>query len=273
MKQIIHSFLCGGTVWAVCAVSQGVKAGGTSVSAAEDGEVVRPNIVCVVCEDISPWLRCFGDSVAVTPTIDALAAEGVRYTSLYGTVGVSAPSRAALITGMYPTHIKANYMRTQGGQIARPPAVTGYDIVLSEGIKCYTELLRAAGYYCTNNPKTDYQFLSPLTAWDECGRQAHWRNRPKGMPFFAIFNTLASHEQKVWESAKDTLYVSPDDVVLPPYYPEDSIVRRDIAVMYSNIYRMDCFVRQMIDELKAAGEWDNTILIFYSDNGGPLPRQ
>lgn len=57
------------------------------------------------------------------------------------------------------------------------------------------------------------------------------------------------------------------------YYPEDSIVRRDIAVMYSNIYRMDCFVRQMIDELKAAGEWDNTILIFYSDNGGPLPRQ
>ena len=273
MKQIIHSFLCGGTVWAVCAVSQGVKAGGTSVSAAEDGEVVRPNIVCVVCEDISPWLRCFGDSVAVTPTIDALAAEGVRYTSLYGTVGVSAPSRAALITGMYPTHIKANYMRTQGGQIARPPAVTGYDIVLSEGIKCYTELLRAAGYYCTNNPKTDYQFLSPLTAWDECGRQAHWRNRPKGMPFFAIFNTLASHEQKVWESAKDTLYVSPDDVVLPPYYPEDSIVRRDIAVMYSNIYRMDCFVRQMIDELKAAGEWNNTILIFYSDNGGPLPRQ
>lgn len=176
-------FLCGGTVWAACAVSQGVKAGGTSVSAAEDGEVVRPNIVCVVCEDISPWLRCFGDSVAVTPTIDALAAEGVRYTSLYETVGVSAPSRAALITGMYPTHIKANYMRTQGGQIARPPAVTGYDIVLSEGIKCYTELLRAAGYYCTNNPKTDYQFLSPLTAWDECGRQAHWRNCPKGMPF------------------------------------------------------------------------------------------
>ena len=104
-------------------------------------------------------------------------------------------------------------MRTQGGQIARPPAVTGYDIVLPEGIKCYTELLRAAGYYCTNNPKTDYQFLPPLTAWDECGRQAHWRNRPKGMPFFAIFNTLASHEQKVWESAKDTLYVSPDDVV------------------------------------------------------------
>ena len=72
MKQIIHSFLCGGTVWAACAVSQGVKAGGTSVSAAEDGEVVRPNIVCVVCEDISPWLRCFGDSVAVLPLLTPL---------------------------------------------------------------------------------------------------------------------------------------------------------------------------------------------------------
>lgn len=254
MKQIIHSFLYGSAVWAACTVSQEVKAGGIPVSTTEDGDAVSPNIVCVVCEDIGPWLHCFGDSVAVTPTIDALAAEGIRYTSIYGTVGVSAPSRAALITGMYPTHINANYMHTQGGQIARPPAVTGYDIVLPEGIKCYTELLRAAGYYCTNNPKTDYQFLPPLTAWDECGRQAHWRNRPKGMPFFAIFNTLASHEQKVWESAKDTLYVSPDDVVLPPYYPEDSIVRRDIAVMYSNIYRVDCFVRQMIDELKAAGE-------------------
>lgn len=176
-------FLYGSAVWAACTVSQEVKAGGIPVSTTEDGDAVSPNIVCVVCEDIGPWLHCFGDSVAVTPTIDALAAEGIRYTSIYGTVGVSAPSRAALITGMYPTHINANYMHTQGGQIARPPAVTGYDIVLPEGIKCYTELLRAAGYYCTNNPKTDYQFLPPLTAWDECGRQAHWRNRPKGMPF------------------------------------------------------------------------------------------
>ena len=155
MKQIIHSFLYGSAVWAACTVSQEVKAGGIPVSTTEDGDAVSPNIVCVVCEDIGPWLHCFGDSVAVTPTIDALAAEGIRYTSIYGTVGVSAPSRAALITGMYPTHINANYMRTQGGQIARPPAVTGYDIVLPEGIKCYTELLRAAGYYCTNNPKTD----------------------------------------------------------------------------------------------------------------------
>ena len=273
MKSIFEYLLPGGSVLAACIVPQGGSTGTLAVTAASSPATGPPNIVCVVCEDIGPWLRCFGDSVAVTPTIDALAAEGVRYTGLYGTVGVSAPSRAALITGMYPTHINANYMRTQGGQVARPPAVGGYDVVLPEGVKCYTELLRAAGYYCTNNPKTDYQFLPPLTAWDECNRQAHWRNRPAGMPFFAIFNTLASHEQKVWESAMDTLYVSPDEVVLPPYYPDDSIVRRDIAIMYSNIYRVDCFVRQIMDELKESGEWDNTILIFYSDNGGPLPRQ
>lgn len=115
MKQIIHSFLYGSAVWAACTVSQEVKAGGIPVSTTEDGDAVSPNIVCVVCEDIGPWLHCFGDSVAVTPTIDALAAEGIRYTSIYGTVGVSAPSRAALITGMYPTHINANYMHTQGG--------------------------------------------------------------------------------------------------------------------------------------------------------------
>lgn len=75
MKQIIHSFLYGSTVWAACTVSQEVKAGGIPVSTTEDGDAVSPNIVCVVCEDIGPWLHCFGDSVAVTPTIDALAAE------------------------------------------------------------------------------------------------------------------------------------------------------------------------------------------------------
>ena len=89
MKQIIHSFLYGSAVWAACTVSQEVKAGGIPVSTTEDGDAVSPNIVCVVCEDIGPWLHCFGDSVAVTPTIDALAAEGIRYTSIYGTVGVS----------------------------------------------------------------------------------------------------------------------------------------------------------------------------------------
>ena len=77
MKQIIHSFLYGSTVWAACTVSQEVKAGGIPVSTTEDGDAVSPNIVCVVCEDIGPWLHCFGDSVAVTPTIDALAAEGI----------------------------------------------------------------------------------------------------------------------------------------------------------------------------------------------------
>ena len=82
MKQIIHSFLYGSAVWAACTVSQEVKAGGIPVSTTEDGDAVSPNIVCVVCEDIGPWLHCFGDSVAVTPTIDALAAGRTLYQPL-----------------------------------------------------------------------------------------------------------------------------------------------------------------------------------------------
>ena len=167
MKQIIHSFLYGSTVWAACTVSQEVKAGGIPVSTTEDGDAVSPNIVCVVCEDIGPWLHCFGDSVAVTPTIDALAAEGIRYTSIYGTVGVSAPSRAALITGMYPTHINANYMRTQGGQIARPPAVTGYDIVLPRGNKVLYRAVACRWLLLYEQPENR---LSVSTAFDRLGR-------------------------------------------------------------------------------------------------------
>lgn len=88
-----------------------------SLSLPQRMEMLLAQTLFVWYVNIGPWLHCFGDSVAVTPTIDALAAEGIRYTSIYGTVGVSAPSRAALITGMYPTHINANYMRTQGGRL------------------------------------------------------------------------------------------------------------------------------------------------------------
>jgi arylsulfatase A-like enzyme len=232
----------------------------------------RFNILCLVCEDISPYLGCYGDPVAKTPTLDQLAKEGIRYTQMHTPVGVSAPSRAALITGMYPTAIGANNMRNTGEGKFMPPGVHPYNVVLPEGVTCYTEFLRAAGYYCTNNSKTDYQFEAPLTAWDENGTKAHRRNRPAGMPFFSIINLGSTHESQVWARADHPLRVDPAKVPLPPYYPDDSIVRRDVARMYSNISEMDDEVQAILDELKAAGELENTIIIWYSDNGGPLPR-
>ena len=153
----------------------------------------RPNILCITCEDISPRLGCYGDQVAKTPNLDAFAESAIRFTRMYTTVGVSSPSRSALITGMYPTAIGSNYMRNFAQPEYMPEGIPPYQVVLPEGIKCYTEFLRAAGYYCTNNSKTDYQFDSPLTAWDEQGRDAHWKHAPKGKPFFSIFNLMVTH--------------------------------------------------------------------------------
>ena len=235
----------------------------------------KPNVLCIVCEDISPYLGCYGDPVAKTPNLDRFATEAIRFTRMFTPVGVSAPSRAALITGMYPTSIGANHMRNYSPDPDYswlPEGISNYEVVLPDGAKCYTEYLRAAGYYCTNNDKTDYQFAPPLTAWDECSSNAHWKNRPEGKPFFAIFNLFVTHESQIWTRTNEPLVVDPDAVKLPPYFPDDPVIRHDMAVLYSNIHEMDRQAQKLIDEVKEAGLLDNTIIIFYSDNGGPLPR-
>lgn len=238
-----------------------------------NAQAERPNILCITVEDISPRLGCYGDTVARTPNLDAFAKESIRYTHMYTTVGVSSPSRAALITGMYPTSIGANYMRNNGPQQYLPEGITSYEVVLPPGIKCFTEMLRQEGYYCTNNAKTDYQFSSPLTAWDESGTKAHWRKRPEGTPFFAIFNLDITHESRIWMNSDKPLHVDPQRINVPPYLHDNEVTRHDMAVMYSNIYEMDRQFQRLYDELKESGELENTIVIWYSDNGGSLPRE
>ncbi len=229
----------------------------------------------------------FGDSTVATPRLSQLAAEGVRYTHVFSPSGVCAPSRAALATGMYPTHIAANHMRTgpwfgpniPPEVIARaaqfmPPGITPYEAVPPPEAKLHSEYLRRAGYYTTNNAKNDYQFRVPVTAWDENGSDAHWRNRAPGQPFFAIFNFDVTHESQIWQRADDSLWVDPDlDVPVPPYLPDTEVGRRDIRRMYSNIKIMDTQVGDVLDQLEADGLLDSTIVVWYTDHGGPLPRQ
>jgi N-sulfoglucosamine sulfohydrolase len=236
-----------------------------------DSDGDSPNILCITCEDISPKIGCFGDSVAHTPNIDKLAEEGIRFTNVFSVSGVCAPSRAALITGMYPSSIGANNMRTGANYL--PNGIPPYEAVPPPEVKCYTEYLRAKGYYCTNNVKTDYQFKSPITAWDDCSTEAHWRNRPKDRPFFSIINLMTSHESQVWDRANDPVAIKPEDVSVPPYYADTPTARRDIARVYSNITIMDREVGEIIAQLEEDGLKDETIIIFYSDHGGPLPRQ
>jgi N-sulfoglucosamine sulfohydrolase len=234
-------------------------------------EPERPNILLITVEDISPMLGCYGDPVAKTPVLDQLAKDGVMFTNVFATMGVCAPARASLITGMYPSSIGANNMRTNARYL--PDGIPPHEAVPPVEVKCYTEFLRAAGYYTTNNEKTDYQFAPPITAWDENSRTAHWRNRPDGMPFFSIFNIMTSHESQIWDRANDPVVIRPEDVILPPYFPDTYIVRRDVARAHSNNTIMDREVGEIIQQLKDDGLYENTIIVFYSDHGGPLPRQ
>lgn len=257
------------------------------VGFAMSAQIERPNIVWFTCEDISPYLDFYGDSTARTPNLDRLANESMIYTNAFAAVGVCAPSRSAIITGMYPTSIGTMHMRTakdiqswgkrnySGKSNAvdiNGDTVPHYSAVIPPDVKCFTEYLRKAGYYCINNQKTDYQFAAPVTAWDENNAKGHWRNTPKGQAFFYVFNHGVTHESRMWVNKKLPQTVSPDNVPLPVYFPDDSIVRQDVARNYSNIELLDQQIGNKIRELKDSGLWENTIVFFFSDHGGPLPR-
>ncbi|MFT4152913.1 sulfatase [Parafilimonas sp.] len=231
-----------------------------------------PNIVWITCEDISPFIGCYGDKTVKTPNIDQLAREGVRYTNVYTTAGVCAPSRSAIITGMYQTSIGTQHMRTLfPAETAKRIGIPAYSAVIPDYVKCFPEYLRRAGYYCTNNEKQDYQFIPPVTVWDENSLAASYRNRPKEKPFFSVFNLAVTHESQLYMREKDSLFVDPSSVKVPPFYPDTKTVRRCIARNYTNIEIMDAQVGEIIRGLKEDGLYNNTIIFFFSDHGGALP--
>jgi len=237
------------------------------------------NILWLSVEDMSPHLNCYGDSTVPTPNIDKLANEGVRYTNAFSTYGVCAPSRHSIITGMYPTSTGAMAMRTWKrtssiDKITDPKLlnIPVYEATPPVGVKCFSEYFRKAGYYCTNNVKTDYQFRTPLTAWDETSNDAHWRNRPdKKMPFFAVFNNTVTHESGTFKQRSPRV-TDLGKIQVPPYYPDIPEVREDLAKHFDNIYAMDQWVGKMMAELEEDGLLENTIVIFFSDHGDGLPR-
>ena len=235
-----------------------------------------PNILWLVTEDMSPYLAAYGDSTIYeyTPTLNRLTREGVTFTNTYSTSGVCAPSRFAIATGMYPSSMGGNHMRTQGKAYFDELGIISYDVVTPPEVKMMSEIMREHGYYTTNNAKNDYQFKATKTAWDENGKQAHYKNRPDDKPFFAIFNFEVTHESRIWVKADDSLYIPEDlEVPIPPYLPDTEIAVKDIRRMYSNIVEMDMQIGEKIKELEDAGLLDNTIIFWYGDHGGPLPRQ
>ena len=163
-------------------------------------------------------------------------------------------------------------MRTTHTNPDAPELPTPYSAVIPSYVKCFSEYLRACGYYCTNNQKTDYQFDPPFTAWDELSGEAHWRNRPDpSQPFFAVFNLGRTHESGMWEDSQADASVDPADVVLPPYFPDTPKVREAMTRMYANIEYNDRILGMYLEQLKEDGLEDSTVVFHWSDHG-PLPR-
>ena len=239
------------------------------------------NILWIVAEDHGPHHGSYKDAYAVTPNLDRLASEGARFTRAFAVTPVCAPARSGIITGMYPTSVGSHHMRST----AVPPS----------HVKGFTEWLRAAGYFTTNNAKTDYNFSpwlptetrravreAPLGLWDQNGEHAHWRNREPGQPFFSVFNLGASHEGQVRmpdeRFAERTARLAPaarhDPAAapLPPYYPDTLEVRRDIARYYDLVTVMDAEAGDILAALEADGLAGDTVVFFYGDHGWGLPR-
>jgi arylsulfatase A-like enzyme len=221
----------------------------------------KPNILWITSEDNSPLLGCYGDTFATTPNLDQLASEGFLYTHAYANAPVCAPARNTIITGVYANSAGNQHMRSYNKK--------------SDSISMYPEYLRKAGYYCTNNRKTDYNIDKTQTKnlWDECGDTAHYKNRRPGQPFFAIFNIGVSHEVVVHRTTPpEELRHHPDNVPLPPYHPATDEMKHDWAQYYDRVEDMDAQVGNFLAELDASGEANNTIVFYYSDHGGVLAR-
>ncbi|HID20843.1 MAG TPA: DUF229 domain-containing protein, partial [Planctomycetaceae bacterium] len=235
---------------------------------------IRPNILWITVEDMSPTLGCWGDQYARTPNLDRFASQSVRYTNAFATAPVCSPARSCLITGCYATTLGTQRLRSK---FPIPDFVIGFPT-----------LLRRAGYYCTNNVKTDYNTAHEAeiikASWDECSPKAHWRNRKPGQPFFAVFNDMTTHQSRtmVWPYERFRREVQsrltreeihdPAKAPIPPYYPDTPLVRRTVARYYDCVTVMDRNVGRLLKQLEEDGLSDETIVFFYSDHGSGMPR-
>ena len=242
--------------------------GTTDEDARETASVAaRPNILWISAEDISADLGAYGDEFATTPRLDAFAQEGATFEHCYANAGVCAVARSCVITGTYPISIGSQHMRS--------------DVVPPPEVKCFPEYLRAAGYYTSNNSKTDYNFDAPPSAWDANGsKHGDWAGRAEGQPFFSVVNLTVSHESKVRDPGMRKRMADllgdrrhdPAKVKLPPYIPDTPEARADRAQYYDVLTLLDDQVGEILDRLEADGLAGETVVMFWGDHGVGLPR-
>ena len=227
------------------------------IAAAAHAAADRPNILWLTSEDHGPHMGCYGDTYATTPNVDALAAKGMIFTHAWSCGPVCAAARTTIIAGMYSPSTGGQHMRSM--------------VPFPAGKKMYPQFLREAGYYCTNNSKEDYNLTQPGQVWDESSGKAHWKNRPSGVPFFAIYNSLKSHESQIRKRPHVQVH-DPAKVRVPAYHPDTPEVRQDWAQYYDTVSEADADAGKHLKELQDAGLADDTIVFYYADHGSGMPR-
>ena len=235
----------------------------------------RPNILWLTYEDTSPqFIGCYGNKQAHTPNIDKLAGEGVRFESAFSTGAVSSASRFCLITGLRPAAYGTGNHRSN------------YSI--PDNIKGFPYYLRQAGYYTTNNSKTDYNIANAKAftaeAWNESSGKAGWWNRKPGQPFFAVYNSNASHqsrtmtntwkmyEKQVLDQLDDNEKINAGSLEMPDFYRNSPEMQKNISRVYNSISLMDKEFGQWLTRLDKDGLKDSTIIFCFSDHGQGISR-
>lgn len=219
----------------------------------------RPNILWINSEDNGTYIGSYGDQVAQTPNLDKLAEQGVRFTNCFSNAPVCAVARSSWILGMPAISTGTHHMRSK----YRVP----------DSLLPYPTLLKEAGYYLTNYGRTDYNNASfGSEIWDEFGKDAHYRNRPAGQPFFHVFNILTTHEGQLFARRYPEKYpeaqTPADGIVIPPYQVNTPENMRDWQRLYDRVADMDDQVGKYLADLEESGEAENTIVVYCPDHAG-----
>jgi len=235
----------------------------------------KPNVLWITIEDTSPqFIGCYGNKDARTPVIDELAREGVRFTNAFSTGTVCSPSRSAIITGV------KTYETGTGNHRSYYP--------VPDFMKGFPYYLRQAGYYTTNNKKTDYNLANEKQfireAWDESSGEAGWWDKKPGQPFFAVFNFMDSHQSRtmtesyIWyvehvlEKLPESDRIGENDFEMPPFYRDSPEMRKQFARVYNSIRLTDHEIGDLLERLEKDHLKDSTIIFFYADHGEGIPR-
>jgi N-sulfoglucosamine sulfohydrolase len=273
-----------------CAVGASMLAGSGLISdEAFTAGTKRRNIVLIVSDDHGlDALGCYGNKVIKTPNLDQLASEGVRFTNAFCTTASCSASRSVILTGMY-NHANGQY----GHQHSY------HHFISFPNIKSLPVLMGEAGYRTGRigkyhvAPEEVYQFdvelrgnsRSPVEMANNCREFISSDDRK---PFFLYFCTSDPHRgggkaeelptkpdrfgnrAKPYPGVKEVEY-NPEDVIVPPFLPDSSECRDELAQYYQSVSRVDQGVGRLLDVLKEAGKYDNTVVIYISDNGVAFP--